>query len=83
MGSFATFQTDIGEMNIADYVGAWGVDTANHDVWSVIDHNSQFAVVPEPSSLALIALGLLGLAIYWRKAILPRRAEARLTRNRL
>ena len=34
-----------------EILGDWGVDTANHDVWAVIDHNTAFAVaaVPEPA----------------------------------
>ena len=49
-------------------LGTWGVDTADHVVWAVVDHNSQFAVIPEPGTLALLAAGLLGLLAYaWRK----------------
>jgi len=33
------------------------VDSANNVVWAVIDHNSEFAVIPEPASLALLAAG--------------------------
>jgi hypothetical protein len=40
-----------GDMRLGD----WGVNTADHTVWAVLDHNSQFAVVPEPSTLALLA----------------------------
>ena len=40
-------------------VGNWGVDTANDVVWAVVNHNSEFAVLPEPGTLALLALGEL------------------------
>lgn len=56
--------------NLSDFVGAWGVDTSStyggHQgvVWAVLNHNSDFAVVPEPSTAAVIGLaagaGLLG-----------------------
>jgi autotransporter-associated beta strand protein len=42
-------------------VGDWGVNTANHTVWAVLDHNSQFAVVPEPGTLALAAAAVFSL----------------------
>ena len=48
-------------------LGAYGVQTSaagGPDVWAVINHNSQFAVVPEPSTLLLAALGLAGVAGY-------------------
>lgn len=43
-------------------LGSWGVDTTNHVVWAVLDHNSQFAVVAVPTPLALPA-GLLLLTL--------------------
>jgi hypothetical protein len=46
-------------------LGSWGVDTVNDVVWSVLDHNSEFAVVPEPSSMLLLAAG--GLALLCRR----------------
>ncbi len=35
-------------------LGQWGVDTDANVVWAVLDHNSLFASVPEPSSLVLV-----------------------------
>src|SRR5262249_14795528 len=40
-------------------LGAWGVDTVNHVAWAVVDHNSDFAVTPEPASILLLAVGSL------------------------
>lgn len=63
-GSYAQFQADPLGGNggtAASELGAWGVDIAAHEVWAVVNHNSTFAVVPEPSTLLLVGLGLLGL----------------------
>ncbi len=55
-------------------LGDWGVNTVNHTVWPVLDHNSQFAVTPEPSSLVLLAAGAFGLLGYgWRRRRAARR----------
>ncbi|HEY5707750.1 MAG TPA: PEP-CTERM sorting domain-containing protein [Terrimicrobiaceae bacterium] len=44
----------------ADFVlGRYGVDTASNTVWAVVNHDSPFAVVPEPSTFVLLALGML------------------------
>jgi len=42
-------------------VGDWGVDLTTNTVWAVLDHNSQFAVLPEPSSIAILGAGLVGV----------------------
>ena len=52
-----------------EILGAWGVDGVNQDVWAVVNHNSDFAVVPEPSAFVLAGFGLLAglcLAIHRR-----------------
>jgi hypothetical protein len=46
-------------------VGSWGVDTTNNVAWAVLDHNSQFAVAPEPGNLALAAVGIAFGACMW------------------
>jgi fibronectin-binding autotransporter adhesin len=67
--SFANFSTAEGgltDSNIGNFLGSWGVDLTNDEVWAVINHESQFAVVPEPSA-ALIAVGLAGMGILKRR----------------
>ena len=50
-----------GEIRVGDY-GGWAADNT---VWSIVDHNSDFAVVPEPSTYALLVgtICLIGVAI--------------------
>jgi T5SS/PEP-CTERM-associated repeat protein len=43
-------------------LGQFGVDTNANVVWAVINHNSQFAVVPEPSTWVMGTLTALGLS---------------------
>ncbi len=40
-------------------LGTYGVDIVNNVVWVVTDHNSEFAVVPEPGTIGLLACGAL------------------------
>jgi PEP-CTERM motif len=48
----------------ADFVlGYHGVDTASNTVWAVVNHDSLFAVVPEPSSFVLLGLGAFFLIL--------------------
>lgn len=46
-----------GEIRVGDH-GGWAADNT---VWAVVDHNSDFAVIPEPSTYALIG-GVICLA---------------------
>ncbi len=50
-----------------EVMGAYGADPTAHDAWAVVDHNSEFAVVPEPATLLLAGLGVLGLAALRRR----------------
>jgi len=75
-GTFASFQTANGT-NLSSYVGAWGVDTGSNNVWAVVNHNSQFAVVPEPSSLVLAGLGGFGILLIRRRRSVQARNQQR------
>ena len=63
-------------------LGAWGVDTAANTVWAVLDHNSQFAAVPEPSTLLLGFVGGIVLITAGRCARSTRSSVGTSRRNR-
>jgi len=55
---FANFAGNRAYDPLSDLVlGRYGVDTANNTVWAVINHNSEFGVIPEPSTAALLLIG--------------------------
>lgn len=60
VGSFAGFQAAYGT-DLGSYMGAYGAETAEGvtSVWAVLNHNSAFAAIPEPSVLLLLPAGLL------------------------
>lgn len=59
--SAAAFLSSLGASPLASKLGSYGIDTANNKVWAVLNHNSEFAVIPEPSTLVFVALGGIGL----------------------
>ncbi len=63
---FSYFAGDV-EYNSALHfqLGYYGYDSAKGTVWAVIDHNSDFAAVPEPSVLGLV--GTAGIWLIWRR----------------
>ena len=61
--SIAGLSKAAGEIRVGDYGG----DPDSNTVWAVIDHLSDFAVVPEPSTYALIFGGLSLLTLLFRR----------------
>jgi autotransporter-associated beta strand protein len=59
-GSFASS----GASATANYLGSWGYDATGETVWAVLDHNSGFAVIPEPQTWVLIGFGIA--VVGWR-----------------
>ena len=70
-GNFGGVQNFLGDRAYDDSLfalGNYGVNTQANVVWAVVNHNSQFAAVPEPASIALAAIGGLCLLGYaWRR----------------
>ena len=49
-----------------EILGDWGVDATDQDAWAVVNHNSQFAVVPEHPTLFLATLAIAVLG-FWKR----------------
>lgn len=58
-GSWTTY-VNVGD-GLANDLGRYGVDTTNKYVWAVLNHNSEFAIIPEPASLGVLSMGSLML----------------------
>lgn len=54
-----------GPLDLNDYLGSWGVDTANDKVWAVIDHASVYGAVPEPATMSVLTI--VGLVMIPRR----------------
>lgn len=59
---FVSANGNFGASNLGNYLGKYGVDKNTNTVWAVLDHNSEFAVIPEPSTLIAGGLAIVGLA---------------------
>lgn len=58
----------LGAWNSSYTLGTYGVDTTNNTTWAVLNHNSDFAVIPEPSTWLLLGFGA-GLVLVFRKRV--------------
>jgi len=67
-GGTATF-INSGYDPLTDFhLGYYGINPATGAVWAVLNHHSDFAIVPEPSTWALAGLGLTALGVRaWRR----------------
>ncbi|MEO7933945.1 MAG: hypothetical protein ABIT76_12390 [Chthoniobacterales bacterium] len=50
-------------------LGNWGIDTTAHNVWAVVNHNSEYAVTasPTPEPASWLLLGCSGLVLGYRR----------------
>lgn len=68
-GSYADFLIS-GLPNASDLnatLGSWGVDTTDNTVWAILDHNSEFGAVPEPTSLGPLLVASMLLIVRPRR----------------
>jgi hypothetical protein len=76
-GSYQAYLAFESNPALASQLGSWGVGldptTGQDVVWAVLNHASDFAVVPEPATMAFLLLGGLGMTT----AALRRRAAKR------
>ena len=71
-GSLSEFLSDYYTgSNLASLVGSWGADLSNpggvESSWVIVNSNGQFAVVPEPSTLALLGAVGGGVVLWSRR----------------
>lgn len=48
-------------------LGRWGIDTSANTVWAVLNHNSEFAVIPEPTTWLVGGMALALFALRRRR----------------
>lgn len=69
-GSFDAFlaaHPGLTDATVANYLGSYGVDIATNTAWAVVNHNSQFAVIPEPTAISFLGIGGASLLIGRRR----------------
>lgn len=70
VGTWQDYQDETSR-TLGNALGAYGVDGLSNTVWAVLDHNSAFSVIPEPSTYAIF-IGMLAFALI----LLRRRARS-------
>lgn len=73
-GSYDQFIVEFSGYTLSQTIGAYGWDPFTQSVWAVLNHNSEFAVIPEPSSAILLAGGIALLAARRRREKQPSRS---------
>lgn len=72
--SWSKFASENGitDANVGNFLGSYGVDIADHEVWAVVNHNSEFAAVPEPSGILLELIAIcVAVGLAFRRSRLP------------
>lgn len=69
VGSYADYLASLDPSerdNLQFQLGAFGFDSSTDTTWAVLDHNSEFAVIPEPQTWSMLLCGI-GFLAGWRK----------------
>ena len=65
LGSWEAYVAEFSPASPAAALGAWGVDPSAASMWAVVDHNSEFAIVPVPEPATWLSLAAAAGAA-WR-----------------
>ena len=65
--SYESFLSSHGGWDPVTMLGAYGADAETNRVWAVIDHNSEFSAMPEPSTGGLLLLSAATLLFQRRR----------------
>ncbi len=56
-GSYSQFLAAFSSAPLSQTLGAYGYDASTESAWAVLNHNSDFAIIPEPSTVGLLLAG--------------------------
>lgn len=66
-GSYSEFLAAFSSSTLAQTLGAYGYDVDTQSAWAVLNHNSDFAIIPEPATVGLLLAGGALLVAFRRR----------------